>query len=419
MKIREWRNWSDYFAQLRQALLEPTVDEEALARTLREARARQPVPVVWMLGKTQAGKTSIIRALTGSEAAEIGNGFQPCTRSARFYDYPAEAPVVRFLDTRGLGEVDYDPDEDIRFCEACAHLLLVVMKVADPGQQAIADVVREIRRRHPDWPVLVAQTGLHEHYPSGHDHVVPWPFDEQPLPDSVPVDLRRALTDQRERFGLLPGDGPVHWVAIDLTLPEDGFEPQDYGLDALWDQMEILSALQLRQLLGTERELRDVFARAAHPHIVGHALAAAGMGALPVVDLVAVTTVQAKMLHSLASLHRQRWDARMITEFLGLVGAGVATSYVGRWVGRTLSRLVPVLGQTVVAVWGASASGASTYALGKAAVYFLSRRRYGLEIDAATVRRIYAGALKDGERMLRERFRRERGEADKAAEPDK
>jgi tRNA U34 5-carboxymethylaminomethyl modifying GTPase MnmE/TrmE len=117
-------HWPDYWRRLREALLKPQVSSAALDAALREARARQPLPVLWLIGKAQAGKTSIIRALTGSEAAEIGNGFQPCTRTARFYDFPTEAPVVRFLDTRGLGEVAYDPTEDIRYCEAQAHLLL-------------------------------------------------------------------------------------------------------------------------------------------------------------------------------------------------------------------------------------------------------------------------------------------------------
>ena len=35
-------------------------------------RARQFAPVVWLLGKVQAGKTSIIRELTQASDAEIG-----------------------------------------------------------------------------------------------------------------------------------------------------------------------------------------------------------------------------------------------------------------------------------------------------------------------------------------------------------
>jgi predicted GTPase len=132
-------------------LLNPTVDDQALELALRSAQARQPVPVVWLLGKAQSGKTSIIRALTDSPNAEIGNGFRPCTRTARLYDFPAEAPVVRFLDTRGLGEVAYDPAEDIRFCEAQAHLVLGVMKATDLGQEAVFKV-RRGAGRHPSGP---------------------------------------------------------------------------------------------------------------------------------------------------------------------------------------------------------------------------------------------------------------------------
>ena len=124
MKSRDLTHWPDYWRKLREALLNPQVNSAALNAALREARARQPLPVLWLAGKTQAGKTSIIRALTGSESAEIGNGFQPCTRTARFYDFPTEAPVVRFLDTRGLGEVAYDPAEDIRYCEVQALSLI-------------------------------------------------------------------------------------------------------------------------------------------------------------------------------------------------------------------------------------------------------------------------------------------------------
>ena len=77
MKFDNLKNWSEYWKQLQSALLEPKVDEAALESSLREARKKLPLPVLWLLGKAQAGKTSIIRALTGNEAAEIGNGFQP------------------------------------------------------------------------------------------------------------------------------------------------------------------------------------------------------------------------------------------------------------------------------------------------------------------------------------------------------
>src|SRR5437879_3271259 len=88
--------------------------EEEMQARLEEACKRTPVPVFWLFGKTQSGKTSIVKYLTGACEAEIGTGFRPCTRFSRTYDFPtAEAPILTFLDTRGLDEPGYDPTEDI------------------------------------------------------------------------------------------------------------------------------------------------------------------------------------------------------------------------------------------------------------------------------------------------------------------
>lgn len=405
MKLSDLKNWTEYWEQLRTTLLEPGVDKTLLEASLREARAKMPVPVLWLLGKTQSGKTSIIRALTGSETAEIGNGFQPCTRSSRFYDFPAEVPVIRFLDTRGLGEVSYDPGDDMQYCESQAHLLVAVMKVADINQTAVFDVLHTIRQRHPEWPLLIVQAGLHELYPNGCGHIHPWPYAADPLPETIPLDLRRALLAQRDALKQLPGFAPARWVAIDLTLPEDGLEPPDYGLEALWQAIESLLPLGLQHQLSGDKEVHDLYARAAHQQISGYALAAAGLGALPVVDLVAVSAVQAKLLHSLAILYGQRWDKSTMTEFLGLMGAGIASSYLIRLLGRAVVKVIPFWGQTVGAAWGASSSGATTYALGKAAIYFFVRRKDGLNVDPEALRRIYADELERGASLLKERLR--------------
>ncbi len=391
----------DGWRRLRDALLNPRIDPAKLDATLREARARQPLPVLWLLGKAQAGKTSIIRALTGSEAAEIGNGFQPCTRTARFYDFPTEAPLVRFLDTRGLGEVAYDPAEDIRYCESQAHLVLGAMKAADVRQDAVFEVLRAVRRRHPEWPVLIAQTGLHELYPPGGEHLLPYPYDREPLPPQVPNDLARALHEQRGRLSELPGSAPVRWTPVDLTLPEDGWTPANYGLEAFWAAAEAVSALRLRAMLWGDAGVRDAYARAAHPHIVGHAMAAAGIGALPLVDLVGVPAMQAKLLHALATLYGQIWDRRSVSEFLGLLGVGIGAGYLARLLGREVVKLVPGWGQTVGAMWGATASGATTYALGKAAGHYFAVRRQGGSVDSEALRRVYAEALAAGANILK------------------
>ncbi|NEZ05025.1 hypothetical protein G4Y73_12775 [Wenzhouxiangella sp. XN201] len=395
--------WTGLRQRLHQALSAPKVDAGQLAKALNKAAEREPAPVVWLLGLAQSGKTSIVRALTGSSRAAIGNGFRPCTRTASIYDFPQEVPVVRFLDTRGLGEVGYDPTEDIALCEDQAHLLIVVVRAAEPRPQSVLDVLRKVRKRHPDWPVVIAQTCLHHGYDDDQAvHVLPYPYCEDNWQAIVPEGLSRLLISQREFFAGLPGKGPLLWVPIDFTLPEDGFEPTDYGLDALWNAIEEAASLGLEARLRADSEISDLYSRAAHPHIVGFSLAAGTVGALPVVDLALVPTLQAGLLHRLAGLYKQRWTARSSAEFLGLLGSGFAAAYGARLAGRSLVKLIPVWGQTAGAVLGATASGAITFALGKAACAYLGRKLEGHAIDATAIRQAYRDGLNQGRKLLRQ-----------------
>jgi hypothetical protein len=112
---------------------------------------RRSRPSCGSWGRPGAGKTAIVAALTVDPRAEVGQGFEPCTRTAAFYDVPPEAPLLRFLDTRGLGEADYDPANDIAWYEEQSHLLVVVMQVAVPIQPSPAadNPCQEIEARAP------------------------------------------------------------------------------------------------------------------------------------------------------------------------------------------------------------------------------------------------------------------------------
>src|SRR5690242_1686982 len=88
--------------------------ESSIRDRLSSLRDHLPVPVFWLFGKTQTGKTAIVKYLTGAERAEIGTGYKPCTRFSQRYEFPTEeAPLLTFLDTRGLDEPGYEPGEDL------------------------------------------------------------------------------------------------------------------------------------------------------------------------------------------------------------------------------------------------------------------------------------------------------------------
>src|SRR5262245_28096419 len=214
------------FDWLKQFWNAKATDQQIQAR-LEEIRKHTAVPVFWLFGKTQTGKTSIIKYLTGADEAEIGNGFQPCTRFSRLYQFPTpEAPLLTFLDTRGLDEPGYDAGEDLAEFDPKAHVVVVTVKALDHAQENLLQHLRRIRKSRPSRPVVLALTCLHEAYPQ-RQHPQPYPFavngQSKPSPDEqapgVPQELQRSLDEQRRRFGGLVD----HVVPIDLTRPEEGY----------------------------------------------------------------------------------------------------------------------------------------------------------------------------------------------------
>lgn len=376
-------------------VLDPKPDPE-LAQTVREG-ALAEAPVIWLLGKVQAGKSSIIRAMTGADAAEIGNGFKPCTPHSMSFDFPPEAPVLRFVDTRGLGEVGEDPSAELELLEHKSHAIVAVARAMDPGQEAVLEVLRAVRRRDPELPVLLVQTRLHDGYPDGVDHPAP----EQLAADPAFEDLRRAMRAQKQRFAELPGNGLFRSVAVDLTLPEEGYGDPEYGLMEMLDGLDEVTASGHGQMFrALARQGSDRRLARAKPHLLGYASSAGVCDLVPVSSVITVPAVQAKLLHSLAGLYGQRWDRRTLLAFLASLGSGAALGIGAGFAARQLGKLIPVYGQTAGAAAAGLTSAAVTYALGRAACEYLEQRRHG-RADPDAVAATWRGALKDAHAIFR------------------
>ncbi|MBI3245948.1 MAG: DUF697 domain-containing protein [Deltaproteobacteria bacterium] len=349
------------------SLLSPQVDDAALHAALDRLRQGAPPPVLWLFGKVQSGKTSIVRALTGAERAQIGDGFRPCTRTAARYEFPnADFPLAVFLDTRGVGEAGYDPQEDLAAFQAQAHLILVVVKAMDMALEQVLIALKHLLRANPTWPVVVAQTTLHEGYPATlRDHLMPYSFAGQSIPDSVPRDLTRALLFQRQLFA---GLSVKSFVPLDFTLPEDGFSEPFYGREALLQAVAEAHPhtvyAMLRQLPEFTRELKTLHFRRAQPHILAYATAAAVVAAapLPLADLPVISALQLKMLHTVASLYRQPLGVKTFLELISTVGLGM----LFRQGARSLLKVVPGFGHALSSLY----AGAATYALGCALCFY-------------------------------------------------
>ncbi len=377
-------------------MLKPGDREAELQRQLEDLRAKTPVPVFWLFGKTQSGKTSTIKYLTGADEAEIGSGFQPCTRYSRRYQFPTpEAPLLTFLDTRGVDEPGYDPVEDIAQFNASAHVVVVTAKVMDHALENVVKNLRTVRHSAPDRPVLLVLTCLHEAYPQ-QQHPEPYPFTaEPPLPTTPPLTegLLASLDEQKRRFAGLYD----RLVPIDLTQPIEGYTQPHYGGEYLKHVLlEALPSAYRRTLITLDeatKNLQDLYARHALPHILAYSSIAATAGAIPIpwVDMLILPGIQTRMIYQLARHYGQPLTGERFLELAGTLGMGMLV----RQAVRGVVKFIPVVGS----VAGAALAGSSTYALGQAFCFYYSGVKKGHVPNPEDLKRYYKEQLAKAEEL--------------------
>ena len=127
--------------------------------------------------------------------------------------------------------------------------------------------------------------------------------------------------------------------------------------------------------------------------ILRYAAAATVSGGVPVVGTASIPAVQIGMLASLAAEYSVEWDRTQIATFGAALGGGVLGGQALGLLGRQAASLVPVIGQIIVPVLSASWGFASTYALGRAAAYWMFQTSKGDKVDSQTLRARYAEAF--------------------------
>ena len=366
----------------------PSVAEDAatLERELIRLRKEVPAPVFWLFGKTQSGKTSVVRTLTGADDAAIGNGFRPCTRTSRMFPFPTEAaPVITFLDTRGVDEPDYDAGEDIARFNDHAHLVLVTCRLKDFATGRLQESLSRIRAADPSRPVVLALTCLHEAYPQ-QQHSQPYPFDAGIYPPSVgdgpwPGDLIRLVREQTAEFAGLVD----RVVPVDLTQADEGYTDTEYGgamlKRVLRDTLPSAYRATFRRVVDVDPNQLDDDHKRARPVVLGYATLAATAAGLPLTNWLVVPGIQERMLAELAARSGRGGAA---TDFLAKVGG---------WNSRTNSRLRLAEFLRIVPVVGTAANirmaGRTTYALGQAFTTFLHETRLGHALTDAMIHKLY------------------------------
>jgi uncharacterized protein (DUF697 family)/GTP-binding protein EngB required for normal cell division len=344
-----------------------SVDEAEVAEILATVRTKLPTTSALLIGKPQAGKSSIVRGLTGVSAEIVGQGFRPHTQHTQQYAYPSEdLPLLIFTDTVGLGDVNRNTQGiiqeligDLEEENLRAKILILTIKINDFATDTLKQVARQLRQQYPNIPCLLAVTCLHEVYPPD--------FNEHPEYPPDVTEVNRAFLALQNTFS----DFCDRAVLIDFTLEEDEYHPVFYGLEALRDAIaELLpeaEAQTIHQLLDREAgdQIGNLYRDVARRYLAAFSTIAATLAAvpLPLATMPVLTALQVSMVGLLGKLYGQTITP---SQAGGIVSA-IAGGFIAQAVGRELIKFIPGFGSVVAASWAA----AYTWALGEGAcVYF-------------------------------------------------
>jgi len=386
------KRFKNHLNRVAESIFSPKVDTQAIDAQLAVLKSSMPIPLFWLFGKAQAGKTSIIKTLTNQSDIAIGNGFEACTKSSQKYAFPSSTePFIEFLDTKGLGEVDYDPSEDIAMFEQKSQMVMVVIKALDHNLHTLLENLQKISK-NKNYPIVVVQTNIHEGYEDiDMEHIEPYPFDSLPF-QGVPQNLSRSILKQRESFKEYGIDVKA-FVVVDFTQEGDGYSNRHYGLEALWNAIEDIFPYGIRAFMMSS--FSDIYAAKAHPHIITHAILAGGSEMIPVpmASIPIVTSIQAKMFNSIASIYNQKLSKKIVTE----LSAALGTSFLLSLLGRQVVKLIPIYGSVFNAVY----SGAVTYALGRLLCIYLNRTKEGAILSEQEIRTLFKTEFEKGKKFLK------------------
>ena len=374
-----------------------SVSEASVAEILATVRAELPTTEALLIGKPQAGKSSIVRGLTGVSAEIVGQGFRPHTQHTERYAYPsADLPLLIFTDTVGLGDVNQDTlliiqelVGDLQQESRGARVLILTVKINDFATDTLRQIAIGLRQKYPSIPCLLAVTCLHEVYPPDIDNHPAYPPDYE--------DVNRAIALVQEAFKGLCDRA----VAIDFTLEEDGYDPVFYGLEALRDALADLlpeaEARAIYQLLDKEAgdQIGNLYRDAGRRYMLAFAIMAATLAAvpLPFATMPVLTALQVSMVGLLGKLYGQTLTR---SQAGGIVSA-IAGGFLAQAIARELIKFLPGFGSAIAASWAA----AYTWSLGEAACVYFGDLMGGKKPDPRKIQAVMQEAFQ----TAKERFK--------------
>lgn len=364
-------------------LIVDTVLGEALRETDELIEESRP-PRMYVFGRSGAGKSSLINALSNRQPANVG-AVKPETVESESYhiEFPDRHSSWDIVDSRGLFESatpDGDLPEDTKkfmkedLKEYKPDILLHVItpdqaRAGEDDFNAVKDMREELDQPFP--PILYVVNKVDQL-----GNLRAWPPEEH---ESLAGDIKEVLnfvaqvTERVDESKMEPfiNNRPLHGYKFDCDeyvgiIPVHLQRKEDYWnvetlSQMIGDFLPTDARLQFMQAQEREQLMRDM----SRDYTKRFSVIGSGIGAAPtsVADIAPLTIMQLLLVALIGGFSGEEIEKDTVEDYVTAMGGTTAAAFGFRGLARGMVQFVPGLGS---AISGAVAGG-GTYAVGHSA----------------------------------------------------
>ena len=345
----------------------------------------RPLRVVFV-GRTGAGKSSVINALAGKYLAEVSDPAPGQQKAEKYNIYDGDRVLFEVVDTRGIADAKADAEAELENSMNGFQPDIMMLAIPMTDRSHVDEDLHSVNQIHKKYfkgalPLVVLLTKA----------------DQMAPPQESIDDERKQVNIRafRERItGMIQAEGMKPLAILPVCSYIDWSDDrQDMKYDARYNigalQQLICENVSLDAALQLAFEGKIEFAVRLVAQKLVHACAAlaASIGAnpLPVADIAVLTSLQVIMVTTVAYLGGRDLDEKGIREFITGLGFHLPAAVALRELARVLT---PFFGGVMS---GAIAAG-GTYAIGVSAIaYYVDGKPQSALMDIFKAAQVWVG----------------------------